>query len=108
MGEVIDDFERHHDIVALRHNCLGGRGFILNVELCGSRMGLCCLDGLSCGVDAGDGRAEPGQRLADEAATAADVEHAQARKALRRFRVAGEVATDLVADISEPDRIYAV
>ena len=32
----------------------------------------------SAGVDAGDGRAQPGQRLAEQAAAAADVEDAQA------------------------------
>ena len=39
-------------------------------------MGLGCCDILWRGVDAGDLGAEPGQRLADEAAAAADIEHA--------------------------------
>ena len=44
------------------------------------------------GIDAGDARAEARERLRDEPAAAADIEHAQAIETLGRFRVASELA----------------
>src|SRR6186997_317019 len=71
-------------------------------------MGLRRRDILCRRVDAGDACAEPRQRLADEAAAAADIEHAQAGKASWPPRVAPKPSAELVADIGEPHRIDAV
>src|SRR4249920_518603 len=71
-------------------------------------MGLCRRDALCRRVDAGDGCAEPRQRLAHETPAATDLEHAQAGKARRPSRVALEPPAKLVADIGQPHRIDAV
>src|SRR5579862_3465514 len=54
------------------------------------------------GVDAGDGKTEPRQGLAHQAAAATDIEEAQAGKSAARFDVALEVASQSVADECQP------
>ena len=60
------------------------------------------------GVDAGDGGAKPGHRLAQKAAAAADIEQRQALQRCSRQRVALPVAGGAVADITQPRRVQVV
>ena len=53
------------------------------------------------GVDADHLGAEPGHRLGEEAAAAADVEEAEAGEGAGRLRVAAELGGDLVDDVVE-------
>ena len=53
-------------------------------------------------------RAEAGQRLAQNAATASDIEETQAREAAEARRLAAEMLGRKIADISQPDRIEFV
>ena len=52
--------------------------------------------------------AEPGERLAQQPGAAADIEDAQAGKAIQAFDVALELAAGGVADIAQPQRIDLV
>ena len=53
-------------------------------------------------------RAQPRERLAQQAGAAADIEDAQTRQAVQAFGVALELAAGGVADIAEPQRIDLV
>ena len=57
------------------------------------------------GIGADDRRAEPRQRLGQDATAATDVEHAQSGKAVEPFRVAAEMRGGTVADVTQADRI---
>ena len=57
------------------------------------------------GVGADNFAAEPGQRLAEETATAADIEYAKAGEDAGSLGIAAETATDFLANEAEPDRV---
>ena len=59
-------------------------------------------------IGADDVGAEPRQRLGQDAAAAADIEHAQAVEAVELLGVAAETRGRLVADVAEPHRIELV
>ena len=65
-------------------------------------------DILGRGVDAGDRRAEPGERFAQQARAAADVERGLAGEGGEAARIASPMRVDLLADIAEPRRIELV
>jgi len=59
-------------------------------------------------IDADHLGAEPGERLAQQAGAAADIEDAQAGQAIQAFDVALELAAGGIADIGQPQRIDLV
>ena len=66
------------------------------------------LDGLGPGVDSGNRGAEPRHRLADQAATAAEIDDAQPVERPRAGRVDAEIPANRIADHAQPRRVHAV
>ena len=106
---VLDHFHRQHNVEALAHVHLFSRGAAIvdrQMALVGMQLG---------GRDIGGGwidpdhlRAQPRERLAQQAGAAADIEDAQSGKAIQAFDVALELAAGGVADIGQPQRIDLV
>ena len=52
--------------------------------------------------------AQSRQRLRQDSAAAADIEHAETLQAVELFRIAAKMRSRLIADIAQPDRIELV
>ena len=83
VGHVLDDLEADDGIEGLagRMQLLDARRPIVDGETLGLGVPACDRDRLRRRIDAGHAGAEPGERLRDEAAAAADVEDRQALRA---------------------------
>ena len=66
------------------------------------------LDAARDRIDAGDGRPQPRQRLGQQPAAAADVEHLQPAAVAGQARVSPETLAGLVADVGDPHRVELV
>ena len=110
VGDVLDHFHRQHDVEAFAGigQRLGGGGAIVDRDTRLLGMQLCHRDIALGRIGADDGRAEPRQRLRQNAAAAADIEDAQAFQAIELLGVAVEPLAGGVADVGEPHRIELV
>ncbi len=92
----------------LGNQLLGGRHAVVDRETGGARVPAGRLDAFRRQVDAGDRGAEAGERLAQQAAAAADVERGQAGERLLGERIAPEPEADAIADVGKAHRIELV
>ena len=92
VGDVLDHFHGADQIelAPLGNQFLGGRHAVVDRETGGARVPAGRIDAFRRQVDAGDRGAETGERLAQQAAAAADVERAQAVERLLGERIAPE------------------
>ena len=60
------------------------------------------------GIDSGDGKSQPGQRLGDDAAAASDIEQRQPGKRPDPARIAAEMRRQMIADEGKPRRVEPV
>ena len=108
--DMLDDFHVEDDVEGLAGigQVLGRRRAVVDrhARLLGMQLG--DLDVGLRRVGADNRRAKPGQRLAKQAAAAADVEDAQALERPCGMRIAAEALRHLVADIGQPDRVELV
>ena len=107
---VLDDLQRQHHVEALSGLDQLGDGGDAVVDLQPHLLGMDFRDRDVCrrGVDPGDLRAQPRERLAHQSAAAADVEDAQPRQRVRRVEVAVEVCRNLFGDEAQPGRVDLV
>ena len=107
---MLDDFEIQDDIE--RFAGLGQRLRravpVVDLETRLRGMGAGDFHRLHPGIDPGDRRAQPGHRLADQAAAASEVDNAQAVERPAARRVQAEVSADRVANQAEPRRVQPV
>ena len=110
IGNVLDDLEGEDGIEALAGTRQRSdiRNAVIDREP--ARLGVVAGRGdrLRVGVDPGDPKAEPGHRLGDEAAAAADIGEAEAGEGGERAIVAAELREQLPADKIDADGVYAV
>ncbi|EKF40459.1 hypothetical protein NA8A_21212 [Nitratireductor indicus C115] len=101
---VEDDVE----LFALIGQGLGGGRAVINVEAALGRVDFCHFDIGLRGIGADDLRAKAGHGLAQEAATAADIEKPQIVERFRSMGIASEMGRDMIADIGKADRVELV
>ena len=107
---MLDNFHGENDVevFAAFGQRFGRRGAVIDGEPGLRRMALRRRDVLFRRVGADHRCAEPRQRLGQNPAAAADVEDAQARKAVETLGVAAEARRGVVADVGEAHRIELV
>ena len=107
---MLDDLECQHDVelCAAFGQRLGGALAIVDGEVLARSMHGRGRDVTGRGVHAGDRRAEPGHRLADQTAATADVEQRQSRQRFAVQGVALPVRSHPVADVGDPHRVQPV
>ena len=107
---VLHDLEGQNDVelCAAFGQRLGGALAIVDGEVLARSMDGRGRDVAGRGVHAGDRRAEPGHRLADQTAATADVEQRQSRQRFAVQGVALPVRSHPVADVGDPHRIQPV
>ena len=107
---MLDHFHGEHDVepFAGLRQLLYGRVAVVDGEARLRGVGLCHRNVLCRRIGADHRRAEPRQRLTQDAGPAADIEEAQARKAIEALRIAAEMLGRAVADVGQPDRIELV
>ena len=111
VGDVLDHLHGQHHVeaLALVGQLLRGGAAIVDRSPAWAACARAASILASAGIGADHRGAEPGQRLGQDAAAAADVEDAQARQAAEPLGVAVEMrGRRLVADIAEPHRIELV
>ncbi len=109
VGDMLDDFQRQHDIElpALRRQRLRRVTAIVDLEARLRGMNAGDIDILRRGVDPGNLGAEPRHRFGNQAAAATDIKQF---KAVKRRQAAGtaEMPDQMIADKSDPRRIEAM
>ena len=110
IGDMLDHFHGENDVEAFAgfRQRFGGGVAVVDGKTRLRGVSLRHRDVALRRIGADDRRAEPRQRLAENAAAAADIEDAQAGKAVEPLRIAVEMRGGAVADVSEPDRIELV
>ena len=104
VGDMLDHFGGIDDVEqrAAFGKRLGGHAAIIDVETTLGRVHAGCLNGLRGGINAGNRAAEPGHRFCQQTATTADIQNAQAGKAVVVRSCAD--AADAVENIVDADR----
>ena len=110
IGDVLDHLHGEHDVEALAgiRERLGGGRAVVDAEPGLAGMQPRRRDIGLRRVRADDGGAEPCQRLAQNTAAAADIEHAQTRQRIEPFRISLELPASGLLDETEPHRIELV
>ena len=92
IGDVLDDFERQGDVETLAGGAdlFDAGGAVVDLQTARLGMGAGDIDRRGIGVDPRYGKAEPGHRLGDKTAAAADVEQPQAVERPQRAGIAAE------------------
>ena len=108
--DVLDHLHRQHHVefLALVGERFGRDRAIIDDEVGLRRMLAGHRDIRLGGVGAQHIGTQPGERLGQDTAAAADIEDAQAGQAADLARIPAKMGRDLVADIGEPDRIELV
>ena len=108
IGDVLDDFQRQYNVEPL--GAADQRSDIADpvIDHETARRGMLARNGngAGIGVDAGNRETEPGHRLGNKAAAAADIGEAEPGKRRERGRVAAKMRDQLAADEIEARGIY--